>query len=220
MIGALTGDEALLRASSARIPVLQRHFERSLDRLRAASGVNDLPELLSDEPQQQRREVLERLAREKIAVTAGDLLELRGDRGIHLAIAVTDAEGSGAARAIEIPAALAVVEPAALTVGDARQRSHPPAGATMATRAAQPHSARGGICMRPLRYSMAGVRSRECSSGPSRSTNSARCATTMPGAMASEVPAMQPTMIPKPATRAAELRASASVSPPVLSSLM
>ena len=41
----------------------------------------------------------------------------------------------------------------------------------------------------------------------------------MPGAMANEVPAMHPTITCKPNARASRASASASVSPPVLSSL-
>ncbi len=46
-------------------------------------------------------------------------------------------------------------------------------------------------------------RSRASSSGPSRSTQSASCASSSAGAMASEVATMQPTMILRPASRAA-----------------
>ena len=56
--------------------------------------------------------------------------------------------------------------------------------------------------------------------GPSRSTTRAPCATSMAGAMASDVATMQPTMIARPRRSASVASASASVSPPVLSSLM
>ncbi len=51
-------------------------------------------------------------------------------------------------------------------------------------------------------------------------TNSAPCARRIAGAMPSEVPTMQPTMILRFKARAASRMRSASVSPPVLSSLM
>ncbi len=53
-------------------------------------------------------------------------------------------------------------------------------------------------------------------SGPSRSTTRARCATSIAGAMASEVATMQPTMSAKPSRSASCAMASASVSPPAL----
>ena len=58
------------------------------------------------------------------------------------------------------------------------------------------------------------------SSGPSRSTKRACGASSIAGAIASEVATMQPIMISKPSACAASAIASASVSPPVLSSLM
>ena len=54
------------------------------------------------------------------------------------------------------------------------------------------------------------------SSGPSRSTTRARCATSMAGAIASEVATMQPTMMAKPRRSASAASASASVRPPAL----
>ena len=64
-------------------------------------------------------------------------------------------------------------------------------------------------------------RSRASSSGPSRSTQSASCASSSAGAMASEVATMQPDHDLEAGARAPRRpAASASVSPPALSSLM
>src|SRR5256885_16072069 len=51
VIGALAGDEALLRRQPTRVPVLQRHLHRRLDRLRAAARVHDVSELVCAEPE-------------------------------------------------------------------------------------------------------------------------------------------------------------------------
>ena len=65
-----------------------------------------------------------------------------------------------------------------------------------------------------------GSRSRASSRGPSRSTTSAPWAMRIAGAMAREVATMQPAITFNPRSRAAARSASASVRPPVLSSLM
>ena len=57
-------------------------------------------------------------------------------------------------------------------------------------------------------------------SGPSRSTNSAPCASNIAGAIESDVDTMQPIIRPKPRSRAVSRIFIASVSPPVLSSLI
>ena len=57
-------------------------------------------------------------------------------------------------------------------------------------------------------------------SGPSRSTKRAVCASSIAGAIASDVATMQPTMIVKFCRCASAAMASASVSPPALSSLI
>ena len=67
----------------------------------------------------------------------------------------------------------------------------------------QPQSARGGGCIRLPAKLIPGTRSSLSSSGPSRSTNCAYCASSMAGAMASDVASMQPTMISRSLARAA-----------------
>ena len=61
-----------------------------------------------------------------------------------------------------------------------------------------PHSSPGAGYMRLCSNRIAGSRSVLRSSGPSRSTNFARCATSRAGAMAREVASMHPTMISNP----------------------
>src|ERR1700730_2373334 len=209
MIGTLPGHETLL-GETAGIPVLQRQLHRRLDRFRAARGIHDMCELRSAARQQQTGQLLERVAGKEVTVTTRHFVKLRGDRRVDLAITVTDAKRGGAARAIQIPPTIGVINVAPRSSPDARQRFHPPANCTICSHAptparlrqyaplrliAQPQSSRGGTCITPLRYSIPGVRSRAGSNGPSRSMICARCATTMPGAMASDVPAIQPTMI-------------------------
>ncbi len=97
MIGALAGEEMPLLAQSARVEILQRELERRFDRLRTARGEDDVAVIGAGRPQQQRGQLLERRAREQIAIAAGDLVELGGDRRVHLPVAVADAERRRAA---------------------------------------------------------------------------------------------------------------------------
>src|SRR5207237_6082320 len=102
--------EALPRRQPARVPVLQRDLQRRFHRLRATAGVDDVGELRAAACQHQAGQLLERLTGEQVAVAAGHLVELRGDRRVHLAVAVTDAERGRAARAVEIATPVGVVE--------------------------------------------------------------------------------------------------------------
>ena len=85
----------------------------------------------------------------------------------------------------------------------------------------QPQSAgSGGDTSEPLvgqrRRAVAG----QAAAGRRDRRNRRPCASSTAGAMASDVPTMQPTMMAKPAARAASRSSSAAVSPPALSSLM
>src|SRR5205823_7541989 len=104
---------------------------RRCHRLRATAGVDDVGELRAAAREEQPAQLLERLTGEQVAVAARNLVELRGDRRVHLAVAVTDAERGRAARAVEIATPVGVVEIAPLASHDARQHAHSPArGAT------------------------------------------------------------------------------------------
>src|SRR3984893_9847731 len=109
MIGALPSDEARLGGHTAGIPVLQRQLHRRLDRFRTAGRVDDMRELRSAAREEQARQLLERFAGKEVAVTARHLSKLLGDRRVVLAVTVTDAERSGAARAVQILPAVGVI---------------------------------------------------------------------------------------------------------------
>src|SRR5882724_12243718 len=92
-----------LGAQTARMPELQRHFQRRLHCLRAAAAVDDMTEIGTELAQDESRKLLQNVGREQIPVGAGDLLELRRDGGVHFAVRMTDAESCRSPGAIQIP---------------------------------------------------------------------------------------------------------------------
>ena len=72
-------------------------------------------------------QLFERLATEKISVSAGDLRELTGDRRVHLGVAVSDTERGRAVGAIRVPTTRRVVQIASLAAGESWKRIESPA---------------------------------------------------------------------------------------------
>src|SRR5579863_9848164 len=76
--------------------------------------------------QQQACQLLERFTGKEVSVTTRYPVQLLGDCCVDLAVAVSDAEGGRAARAVQVSPSVSVVDIAALAPDDARQCLHPP----------------------------------------------------------------------------------------------
>src|SRR5262249_10588331 len=118
-------NETPLVRQPACVPVLQRHLQRRLHGLRATAAVKDVAESLTELAEDQLCELLERIGGEQIPVRAGNLLELRGDSGIHLAVRMADAEGSGTTRTVQIAAAARIKQVTTLAADDPWQPLEP-----------------------------------------------------------------------------------------------
>ena len=70
-------------------------------------------------------QLFERLAAEKISVSAFDLRELTRDRRVHFGVAVADAGRGRAAGAIQVPTTRRVVQMASLAACDRGRESSP-----------------------------------------------------------------------------------------------
>ncbi len=88
--------------------VLPRHLQRRLDRLRAAAdevGVADAGRRVGHQPVGQR---LGGVRGEEAGMRVSELVELRMQRGLHVGMAMAEARDRGAARSIDVAAALGV----------------------------------------------------------------------------------------------------------------
>jgi len=108
-----------------------RVLEQARDLLRRTEALKSLAsnrlEVRSALLQQQRGQLFERLAAEKISVSACDLREMTRDRRVHLGVAVADAERGRAAGAVQVPTTRRVVQIASLAAGDSWERIESPA---------------------------------------------------------------------------------------------
>src|SRR5258705_7742548 len=123
-----------LRAQTACMPELQRHFQRRLHGLRAAAAVDDMTEVRTELAQDEPRKLLENVGREQIPVGTGDSLELRRDGIVHFAVRMTDAESGRSAGAIQVPPPLGIKQVTALATNDAWQMLQSKADGTVCAR--------------------------------------------------------------------------------------
>jgi hypothetical protein len=126
VVRTLSSYETSLCSLPARVPVLERDLHGGFHGFGTARGVDDRLEVRSALRQQQMGQLFERLAAEKISVSACDLrADSRSSRSPRVVVA--DAERGRSAGAIRVPTTRRVVQIASLAAGNSWERIESPA---------------------------------------------------------------------------------------------
>jgi len=103
--------------------ILQGDLQTGLGGLGTAGDEDHALEAVARRRLHDLRQLFEGVAREGVAIAMSDLVELVGDGGVDLLVAVADAIDGRAAGAVDVALAAGVIDVGALAPGDLRERS-------------------------------------------------------------------------------------------------